>query len=156
MLNTLKFILLMSIVVWVGSLIFFTFFVAPSIFKVLPGELAGELVKSLFPKYWAIGYISGILSLAALLGISFIEKGFPAARILILSLMTALTFYSGMVIAPKAEEVREKAKQIQDPVKKEELGKEFKKLHFESYAFNMAVLVSGITFVLFTARNTRL
>jgi uncharacterized membrane protein len=110
MLNIFRFVLLLSVVVWVGGLIFFTFFVAPSIFKVLPRELAGELVSNIFPKYWALGYVAGLLSLASLLAISRVE----------------------------------------------ELKSEFRAVHMKSYAVNMAVIVSGVVFVFFAARSSRL
>lgn len=156
MLNVLKFIHLLSIVVWVGALIFFTFFVAPSIFKILPKDMAGALVGSIFPKYWAIGYISGILSLSTLIAISFIEKGFPAARLFLLTVMTVVTFYAGLAVATKARELKAQAKVVEDPVKKESIEKEFKKIHFKSSALNMLVLLTGLGLVYVTGRNIRL
>ena len=156
MLNTFRFVLLLSVVVWVGGLIFFTFFVAPSIFKVLPRELAGELVSNIFPKYWALGYVAGLLSLASLLAISFIEKAFPAARILLLAFMTALTFYSGMVMAPEARAAQVELKTAKEPARVQELKSEFRSIHMRSYAVNIAVIVSGVVFVFFTARSSRL
>ncbi|MBI5642698.1 MAG: DUF4149 domain-containing protein [Deltaproteobacteria bacterium] len=156
MLNFLRFIFLTSLVVWMGMLIFFTFFVAPSIFKVLPRELAGDLVGDIFPKYWMIGYIAGILTLASLIGMSIIEKAFPAIRIAILALMTAITFYSGLVLFERARAVMVEVKASSDPVKKEELRKNFKKIHIESAVLNMAVMISGLAVVLFVSRNLRL
>ena len=58
-----KFFHLMSLVVWIGSIIFFSFFGAPSIFKVLDRGLAGDVVGSIFPKYWMIGYICSPIAL---------------------------------------------------------------------------------------------
>lgn len=156
MLNTFRFVLLLSIVIWVGALVFFTFFVTPSIFKVLPREMAAELVASIFPKYWAIGYMASVLSLASLLAISFIVKAFPAARILLLAFMTALTFYSGMVVAPEARAVQEEMKATGNAAKTMELKERFRHIHLESYVLNMAVIVSGVVFVFFTARSSRL
>lgn len=158
MLNALKFILLISIVVWVGMLVFFTFFVTPAVFQALPRDMAGDVVARIFPKYWAMGYIAGILSLASLIGISFIEKGFPAARIILLAMMTALTFYSGLVIWPEAKAVRAQMSEVKgtDQARFEELSGEFKKLHSESYVMNMVVMAAGVVFVFFTSRNIRL
>lgn len=156
MLNTLRFVLLLSIVLWVGALVFFTFFVTPSIFKVLPRDLAGVLVGEIFPKYWAIGYVAGVLSIASLLAISFIVKAFPAARILLLAFMTAATFYSGMVIAPEAKAAYAQIRASGDPARTEELKKDFGSLHLQSYILNMAVIVSGVAFIFFTARSSRL
>ncbi|MCK5237718.1 MAG: DUF4149 domain-containing protein, partial [Deltaproteobacteria bacterium] len=61
-----KFVHLLSIVTWVGMLIFFSFVAAPSIFKVLPRESAGDVVGSIFPKYWLLGYLCGALSILSL------------------------------------------------------------------------------------------
>ncbi|HEY4707679.1 MAG TPA: DUF4149 domain-containing protein [Thermodesulfobacteriota bacterium] len=158
MLNVLKFILLLSIVVWVGMLVFFTFFVTPAIFQALPRETAGELVARIFPWYWSVGYVAGILSLASLLAISFVEKGFPAARIILLALMTAFTFYSGMVIWPEAKAVKAAMAEVRatDQARHEELRGEFRKIHMESYALNIAVMAAGVVFVFLTSRNMRL
>ena len=101
--NTFRFLLLISMAVWVGMLIFFTFFITPSIFKVLPRELAGELVGVIFPKYWMVGYAAGALSLLSIIAISLIEKSFPTAVLSLVALMTALTFYSGLVVGAKAK-----------------------------------------------------
>lgn len=156
MLNTLRFVLLLSIVLWVGALVFFTFFVTPSIFKVLPRELAGALVNDIFPKYWAIGYVAGVLSIASLLAISFVEKAFPAARILLLAFMTAATFYAGMVIAPEARATHDKMRAAEEAAEAQVLKERFAGLHLKSYVLNMAVIVSGVAFVFFTARSSRL
>ncbi len=156
MLNIFRFALLLCIVVWVGGLVFFTFFVAPSVFKVLPRELAGALVADIFPKYWVMGYVAGVLSFASLLAVSFIEKAFPAARILLLAFMTGLTFYSGLVIAPEARSVQEELKSATGPAEIAGLKEEFRAIHLRSYSLNMAVMVSGVVFVFFTARGSRL
>ncbi len=156
MLNALRFILYISIVVWVGMLIFFTFIVAPSIFKVLPKDLAAALVSEIFPKFWVAGYASGVLSLGSLIAISLIEKGFPAARILLISLMTAVTFYNGMVVNTKAKEVQALIVAAEDPVKKESLRADFKSIHVQSYMLNMVTMASGVAVIYFMARSLRL
>jgi len=43
-LNIARFLHLFSLVVWQGSIIFFSFFTAPAIFKSLPREEAGDVV----------------------------------------------------------------------------------------------------------------
>ncbi len=158
MLNALKFILLLSIVIWVGMLVFFTFIVTPAVFQALPRETAGDVVARIFPWYWAVGYVAGILSLSSLLAISFVEKGFPAARIILLALMTAFTFYSGMVVWPEAKAVKAQMAEVKgkDQARYEELRGEFKRIHMESYALNIAVTAAGLVFVFFTSRNMRL
>lgn len=154
--NTFRFLLLISMAVWVGMLIFFTFFITPSIFKVLPRELAGDLVGALFPKYWMIGYAAGVLSLLSIIAISLIEKTFPTAVLSLVALMTALTFYSGLVVGARAMTMSAEIRSIQDPVKKEEMRAGFKKVHAKSAAINLAIMAGGVTVIFFISRNLRL
>ena len=44
MINIIRFIHLMSLIVWLGGMVFFSFIVAPSIFQALPTETAGDVV----------------------------------------------------------------------------------------------------------------
>ena len=58
-----NFIYLLSLVCWLGSIIFFSFFVAPVVFKTLDREKAGEIVGIIFPRYYKLGYVCGALIL---------------------------------------------------------------------------------------------
>lgn len=149
----LRFVLFLSVAVWVGALVFFTFLVTPAVFKALPKEAAGDLVSVLFPKYWALGYAAGLISIASILLLSFREKFFPWARIALLVFMTGLTFYSGMVIGPRARDIRLELKAAADPAKAGELRAAFRQEHMVSYAVNMAVMAAGVAFVFLTARS---
>ncbi|HLC18716.1 MAG TPA: DUF4149 domain-containing protein [Thermodesulfobacteriota bacterium] len=154
--DVVRFIHLLSIVLWVGSLVFFSFFAAPSIFKVLPREAAGDVVGDIFPKYWAVGYVSSVLALATLVMISLMEKNFPAVRVLILSVMTAVTFYSGLSVGTKARAIKAEMRAAEETSAKEELGKGFKKVHAISSALNVVIIVLGVALVFFTSRSMRL
>ncbi|MZH42488.1 MAG: DUF4149 domain-containing protein, partial [Nitrospinae bacterium] len=61
--SLLNFIYLLSLVCWIGSIIFFSFFVAPVVFKTLEREKAGEIVGIIFPRYYMVGYVCGGLIL---------------------------------------------------------------------------------------------
>ena len=130
--SVIRFIYLAGISVWFGMLVFFSFFAAPSIFKILPREAAGEVVGDIFPKYWLAGYICALSSFVSLIVISIMEKAFPAAKIIILAVMTATTFYSGLVVGEKARGLKAEIKTEVDPVKKETLRAEFKRTHFSN------------------------
>src|SRR2546430_11739740 len=60
----LRYLMLLSLIVWLGGLIFFSFVVAPTVFSVLPTRhLAGSVVsRSLSALHW-IGIVSGIVFL---------------------------------------------------------------------------------------------
>ncbi len=155
MIYIIRFIHLLSIVVWFGSIVFFSFIAAPAIFKVLPRETAGDVVGEIFPKYWLIGYICSITLLLTLAYMSAYEKTIPIVKISLLVLMTLITFYSGLAVGGKAREIKAEIKTVEDPAKKESLRMEFKSLHLRSVILNVAVLMLGIVFIFFTAYSMR-
>ena len=90
MIHIIRFIHLSSLVVWIGSIVFFSFIAAPCIFKALPRETAGDVVGEIFPKYWLVGYICSIAALLTLAYMSAYEKSVPVIKISLLVLMTLI------------------------------------------------------------------
>ena len=146
----IRFIHLLSLVVWIGGMIFFSFIAAPSIFKALPRETAGDVVGDIFPKYWLMGYLCSITALATIIILSYIERSYPLARVGLLVLMTALTFYSGLVVGAKAREVKAQIRMIEDVSKKEILKSEFNTLHKMSTILNISILILGLVVIFLT------
>ena len=155
MIHIIRFIHLSSLVVWIGSIVFFSFIAAPCIFKALPRETAGDVVGEIFPKYWLIGYICSIAALLTLAYMSAYEKSVPVIKISLLVLMTLITFYSGLAVGNKARSIKAEIKAVEDPTKKESLRAEFKSLHLKSVILNIALLILGIVFLFLTAYNIR-
>ena len=55
LMNFIHFVYILSLVGWVGSIVFFSFFTAPVIFKLLDREKAGEVVGVIcFPCWLAL------------------------------------------------------------------------------------------------------
>lgn len=150
MLIAVKFLYLFSIVVWIGSIVFFSFLAAPSIFKVLPRETAGEVVGDIFPKYWLVGYISSLLALSTLLIDSMSSHTSPFVEIAILVAMSLLCFYTGLVIGPKARDIKADIKKA-EPSEVGPLRRSFKRVHAISLVLNMFVLALGLVLIYFTA-----
>jgi uncharacterized membrane protein len=149
LLEALKFIHLMSIVVWLGMLIFFTFIAAPAIFRELPKETAGQVVGRIFPKYWLTGYVASVISLATLVAASFMGQAWPGWRLLVLVVMAVISFYSGLVVGKKARSIKARIKQGSDD--KEALGRDFKKVHALSAVLNLTVIALGLVLVWLTS-----
>ena len=58
---------LLSLLTWMlgglaGSMLFFAFVVAPTVFRALPGEHAGPLLRALFPRYYLWGLVAALLT----------------------------------------------------------------------------------------------
>lgn len=153
MITALRFIHLLSLVSWIGMISFFTFFAAPSIFKILPRELAGDVVGDIFPKYWVIGYISSIVAIASLAALGVMEKSLPVARIILLVVMTSVTFYSGLVVAKEAVRIKAESRVAENQAKKDELRGAFKKVHAVSASLNIFVFILGLVVLFLTSRG---
>jgi uncharacterized membrane protein len=141
----LNFIYLLSIVIWIGMIFFTTFFAAPSIFKVLPRESAGEVMGSIFPKYWIIGYVTSLTALGSTIAISKTLGIYPGTRLIILIIMTVLSFISGLVVGSRDRAIKVKLKAA-DGEAKAKLRKSFGKIHGVSALINLTIL--GLGFVL--------
>ena len=143
----INFIYLLSLVCWVGSIIFFSFFVAPVVFKTLEREKAGELVGIIFPRYYMIGYVCGVLVLVALLltgpetaGLKWCAWG----------IMMLGTVCAGLAVNPKARILKEKLKDARE-TDKPDLVARFKTLHSLSVKLNATVLFAGLWLLWLTA-----
>ena len=147
--TVINFIYLLSLVCWVGSIIFFSFFVAPVVFKTLEREKAGELVGIIFPRYYMIGYVCGVLVLVTLLltGPETIGLKWCAWGIMMLGTASA-----GLGVNPRAKILKEKLKDASE-VEKPDLEARFKMLHSLSVKLNAAVLFAGLWLLWLTSAS---
>jgi uncharacterized membrane protein len=154
----LRFLMLLSLVCWIGGLIFFAFVVAPTAFAVLPTtHLAGNVVgRSLSKLHW-IGFISGIVYLISSLLYSRFTDGAAhvfAARHVLLCLMLGLTLISQFGIIPRMDTLRAsvdgeiRSVPLDNPVRIQ-----FDALHVWSTRVEGAVLLLGLVVVYLTARS---
>ncbi len=83
----LRFVFVMAVAVWLGTVVSFSFVVLPTIHRVsAPGD-ATRLLRQLFPRYYWAGIICGFVALAT---VSFARTGgLPIAAALRLALPVA-------------------------------------------------------------------
>lgn len=150
----LKYVHLLSLVIWIGSIIFFSFVGAPAIFKSFDRQTAGDIVGVIFPKYFLVNQIFCSVSIVTLALIGY-KAGFQMsikAGLLILALMCGLVAYSSLVNAPQAREAKQQYRAEPDGQKKEELRKKFGKLHGISMALNATTLLLGLILLFFSIK----
>ncbi len=152
--------MLLSLVCWVGGLIFFAFVLAPTAFnipEVLPNtHLAGNVVGRALGKLHCIAIVSGIVFLISSLLYSRLTNGTThifAAKHILLCLMLALTLISQFGIIPRMDALRAslgdvRAAPIDNPERIQ-----FDALHVWSTRVEGAVLLLGLVAVYLTARN---
>ena len=144
-----NFIYLLSLVVWIGSIVFFSFFVAPVVFKSLEREKAGELVGIIFPRYYKVGYACGTLIL-----LSFLASGTEGVDLkwCAWGTMCLTSVLAGVVVNPKAKLLKEKIKSTSKE-EKFKLESKFKYLHSFSVKLNAVTLFSGLWLIALTTSN---
>ena len=153
MITIIRFLHLLSLVVWIGGMIFFSFIAAPSIFKILPRDKVGDMVGDIFPKYWMMGYICSAVALVTVIILSFQREGLSGFRIGLLAVMGILTFCSGLAVGSKARMVKARIRSSGDTKEAEELKSEFNRLHRRSTILNSIILVLGLIVIFLTATD---
>ena len=148
--------MILSLVIWVGGLIFFPV-VAQTAFTVLPTRhMAGSVVgKSLGTLHW-MGIISGLVFLASSLVYSRLSSGSAhvfAARHVLVCLMLGLTLISQFGIIPRMDALRASIGEIDSVPPDNPARMEFDGLHIWSTRVEMGVLLLGLVAVYVTAQG---
>ena len=151
--SLVRFVMLLSLAVWVGGIIFFAFVVAPSLFSILPTrQLAGSVVtRCLGALHWiGIGC-----------GVTFLICSIAEARGSVASLrngaivgMLALTLISQVVVGGKMQRLREDMGEIDKVAVSDARRVEFNALHQWSTRLEVMVLVLGLVAIYDVARGT--
>lgn len=155
--SLLRFFMLLSLVVWLGGLIFFAFVVAPAAFSVLPTRhLAGNVVtRSLGALHW-IAIISGIVFLTCSMINCRLTGGaarpFSAHHVMVY-VMLLLTVISQFGIMPKMAALRASMGEIDKVAPSDPARLQFDVLHVWSTRLESGVLLLGLVVIYLTARQ---
>ena len=151
----LRFFMLLSLVVWIGGLIFFAFVLAPTAFQVLPNtHLAGNVVGRALGKLHWLAIISGIVFLASSLLYSRLTGGTVhvfAIRHLLIILMLGLTLFSQFWMIPRMDTLRASVGDFASVPLDNPARVQFDALHVWSTRVEGAVLLLGLVAVYLTA-----
>ena len=118
---------------WVGSIIFFSSIIAPTIFKSVDEKNAGYFLRAFFPKYYYFGLIMGVLSILILI-INDLIDAMDYQLMLILVTMIILSIISLKMI-PLINNARDMG---------EEGKTSFDRLHLVSVMLNVITLLIGL------------
>ncbi len=161
LMSLLRFLMLLSLVVWLGGLIFLAFVEAPTAFTpgLLPTRhMAGSIVGHSLDLLHYMAIVSGIVFLIASMLYSRMATGNArplAARHLLIVLMLLLTVISQFAISPKMHALRAEVGVIDNVPLGNPLRREFDRLHVWSEKFEEAVLLLGLVALYTTAHAFR-
>jgi uncharacterized membrane protein len=157
--SLVRFLMLLSLVVWVGGLIFFAFVLAPTVFHpgILPSrQLAGNVVnRSLGIMHWmglACGVVFAVTSMVDARIVDGTTQPF-AVRNLLIYAMIALTLVGMFGIASRMAVLRNEMGFIDALPHDDARRVEFNRLHVWSTRVEGAVMLLGIALIYCTARR---
>jgi len=143
--------MLLSLVVWVGGLIFFPV-VAQTAFGLLfdAPHLAGLLVRTALLELHWMGIVSGIVFLFSSLAYDLLSGGPPrllSARNVLVACMLALTLISQFEIIPHMERLRTSVHDFGSLLENDPVRVSFDALHTWSTGLEAGVLLLGLIVV---------
>jgi uncharacterized membrane protein len=153
--------MLLSLVVWLGGIIFLAFVEAPTAFSpgLLPSRhMAGSIIGRSLDVLHYMAIVSGIVFLVASMVLSRMTAGNArplAARHLLIALMLLLTMISQFAISPKLHALRAEVGVIDNLPPDSPQRREFDRLHIWSEKFEEAVLLLGLVATYSTAQAFR-
>ena len=153
----LRYLMLLSLVIWIGGLIFFAFVLAPTVFAVLPTrQLAGNVVnRSLGIVHWmaiSCGVVFAVASMIDSRVVNGVADPF-ATRNLLIYAMIILTLVGMFGIASRMLVLRQQMGVIDDVAPDDARRVEFNRLHVWSTRIEGSVLVLGLALLYLTARR---
>jgi hypothetical protein len=129
----------LALAAMVGGIVFFSFIVAPLIFRVLGPESGGRFVRALFPRYYLWNAILGAIALPAFIAgpLCFPEyRGFQVGvQAAILLGCTLIMLYGGNSLVPQINQARDAGPPFHE---------RFERLHRRSVILNAVTMVGGI------------
>jgi hypothetical protein len=134
---------------WVGSILFFSFGVAPVIFSVLGEATGGKFVRAVFPRYYLWGAIAGAIALPAFVAgpLCYHEYRGPMIGVQALVIVTCILcmLYGGNSLTPAINHARDAGPSGRDRLNR---------LHRRAIVLNGLVLLAGIGLLIaFAARQ---
>src|SRR5271154_1679106 len=160
MATLLRILRLLSIVVWVGGIIFFAFVVAPVAFGTLPStHEAGTVVGGTLRVLHVMGLVSGAI-FALCTAVLFQQspraiRGRYESQILLVAVMLAATAYLQWNVLPAMERDRTAAGGDIDAAPATSLPRvHFERLHVRSERVEGGILLCGLGIVLLMGRES--
>ena len=154
-----RFVMLLSLVIWIGGLIFFAFVMAPALFNpaILPTrQLAGNVVsRTLGVLHWmgiCCGAAFAITSMIDSRAVNGVAEPF-AIRNLLVYLMIVLTLVSVFGVAARMDDLKRQMVVIDNVPHDDSRRVEFNRLHLWSTRIEGSVLLLGLAVLYLTTRR---
>jgi uncharacterized membrane protein len=148
---------LLSLALWTGGMALFTFIVTPAIFRSYGRDMAGQIVGTLFPGYFAYNLA---ISAAALVLFFLAAQGRATLLYrLSLFLLTAAIIANAYIsyrLYPAAQQVKQQVSSFEREAPDSPLRKQFRRLHGVSAILNLLLLADGTALLIIAPHLNKL
>ncbi|MGA8035631.1 MAG: DUF4149 domain-containing protein [Candidatus Acidiferrales bacterium] len=154
MTNFLRFLQVLALGTWIGSIFYFSAVVAPTAFAVLGStDEAGRLVGPSLSRLHLLGLIAAIVYLLAGGAIEGSIRAFGRPGMIGVVLMVLLTAISQNKVTHRMAELRTQMGSVEKTPPTDPRRAEFDKLHSVSVGLEGAVFLIGLASLYLTVRN---
>ena len=151
--SILRFVQVIALGTWVGSIIYFIV-ITQGIFGVLQSrDQTGLMVGYSLARLHYLGMVAAVLYLVAGLALAQSVKAFLQPAMIGVVLMLALTLVTQMRVLPRLAELRTEMVSVDSTPKDNPLRVEFDRLHKTSVRIETTVLLIGIAALFLIVRN---
>ena len=152
MTHAVKWFYLLTLAAWIGSIIFFSFIVAPTVFKTLKPDDAASLIRRIFSKYYLLGIIcsaAGLVSLSLMLFDRSFSKWPAILSLLLVAAMGATDLWLRQGVMPHMNSLRDRRAALESSAQPPDptLDHEWQSLHRLSVQLNLIVLLCGLVLI---------
>jgi uncharacterized membrane protein len=152
--SLLRFLQIFALGTWVGSIIFFSFVVAPGLFGILASrDEAGAVVGYSLDRLHTWGVAAAIVYLIAAVWLGKSPKALIRPAAIGAILMLLLTIGSAHIVIPRMDALRLKMPSMETTPASNPQRAEFDRLHGISVGMEAGVLLLGIAAIFLTVRQ---
>lgn len=151
--NFLRILEFLSLSIWLGSVVFLSFVVAPTAFSVASRDQAGAMVGLALARMHWMGIGAGLLFLAARVIRLKTLAALATPASLAVILMVLLTLLSQVGVSRRMARLRGEMGSIEKTPAESPLRVEFNNLHRRSVMIEVCVLVAGVVALILLVRE---
>ena len=145
------FLFLASLTVWVGSIVFFSFFATPAVLLTSPPAAALRVAAPMTLSYLKLGWICGGIAMVSVLLLPPIEGLYSATRIVLVAVMFLISLYLAFDIGARVKQVEEAVNGAEGDDVPKSAVQEFESVRDVAGQLNGSLLLLGAIVVFITA-----
>lgn len=150
----MRFLQIFAIGTWVGSILFFSFVIAPGLFGILASrDEAGAVVGYSLDRLHSWGAVAAVIYLIAAIWVGKSLKALVRPAAIGVVLMLLLTVCSAHIVIPRMDALRLKMPSLEATPSSDPQRAEFDRLHGISVGLEASVLLIGVAAIFLTVRQ---